>query len=97
MNRYNVIGTMSGTSLDGLDIAYCSFEFTNNKWSFKIITATTVQFSESLLTNLTNSTNLGGLDLMKLHNELGNFIGNSVADFIKSKNIDYTNLNLNIP
>ena len=85
---YNVIGTMSGTSLDGLDIAHCSFELHKNKWSFKVNSASTIYFPNSLLTNLTNSTNLSGLGLMKLHNELGNFIGNSVVDFIKSNNID---------
>ena len=79
---------MSGTSLDGLDIAYCSFKLIENKWSFKINSSLTTNFTKQLLKELTESKSLNGLDLMKLHNELGNFIGVSIADFIKSNNID---------
>jgi anhydro-N-acetylmuramic acid kinase len=88
MSCYNVIGTMSGTSLDGLDIAYCTFKLIENKWSFKINSSLTTNFTKQLLKELTESKSLNGLDLMKLHNELGNFIGVSIADFIKSNNID---------
>jgi anhydro-N-acetylmuramic acid kinase len=88
MVLYNVIGTMSGTSLDGLDIAYCSFEFSENKWSFKINEATTVNFPNNLKDNLKTAINMNGLDLMKLNNQLGDFIGQSITDFISKKNID---------
>lgn len=84
---------MSGTSLDGLDITYCSFEFIDNNWSFKINSAATISFPDQLLENLTKSTKLSGLDLMKVNNELGNFIGNSVSDFIASNNIDISEIN----
>ena len=88
MRRYNVIGTMSGTSLDGLDIAYCTFELIENKWSFKINSSLTTNFPKQLLKKLTIGKALNGLNLMKLHNELGNFIGESIADFIKSNKIN---------
>jgi anhydro-N-acetylmuramic acid kinase len=42
--NYKVIGVMSGTSLDGLDLAYTEFIFTN-KWSFRIIKAETIKYS----------------------------------------------------
>ena len=35
-NRYNVIGVMSGTSLDGVDLAYCEFNLVEDKWQYKI-------------------------------------------------------------
>ena len=92
MSSYNVIGTMSGTSLDGLDIAYCSFELINNSWSFSINVATTISFSIQLQKKLATSTKLSGLDLMKLNNELGNFIGDAVSNFIKSNNIIHTKI-----
>jgi anhydro-N-acetylmuramic acid kinase len=88
MSRYNVIGTMSGTSLDGLDIAHCTFELINDSWSFKISSATTIPFPNQLRSKLAKSTRLNGLELMKLNNELGNFIGNSTSEFIKENNID---------
>lgn len=88
MKRYNVIGTMSGTSLDGLDIAYCSFEFSKNKWSFKINEATTVTFLDNINKKLKTAIKMDGLDLMKLHNELGNFIGLSINNFVSEYKID---------
>ena len=35
--QYNVIGLMSGSSLDGLDIAFVHFEETAGKWQFEIL------------------------------------------------------------
>ena len=44
---YKVVGLMSGTSGDGLDIAYCEFE-KNDTWAFSIRTAETVPFPKKL-------------------------------------------------
>ena len=38
------IGVMSGTSLDGLDIAYCKFDELQNKLSYKVINAKTIKY-----------------------------------------------------
>jgi len=35
-NSYNVIGVMSGTSLDGVDLAHIEFHLVNDKWNFEI-------------------------------------------------------------
>ena len=41
-NSYNVIGVMSGTSIDGVDICFCNFSFENQEWKFLILNAETV-------------------------------------------------------
>lgn len=84
---------MSGTSLDGLDIAHCSFTFSENKWTFKIKQAQTIQFPNKLIEKLKSAINSSGLDLMKLHNELGNFIGEGVNNFILSESINKSEVN----
>jgi anhydro-N-acetylmuramic acid kinase len=45
--KYNVIGLMSGTSMDGVDIAYCEFLYENQNWSFKIIEAKTIPYDQN--------------------------------------------------
>ena len=45
MQMYHVIGVMSGTSLDGVDIAYCTFTF-KKQWEFNIVMAQTIPYSQ---------------------------------------------------
>lgn len=84
---------MSGTSLDGLDIAYCSFEFSENIWTFKINEASTLKFPSNIKEKLKFAINMTGLDLMKMHNELGNYIGFSINNFISENRINRNEVN----
>ncbi len=47
MTEYNVIGLMSGTSLDGVDLAYCHFSEKDDKWDFQIHVAETIPYNDS--------------------------------------------------
>jgi anhydro-N-acetylmuramic acid kinase len=52
---YFAIGLMSGSSLDGLDIAYCCFQkkhISPEKWDHSVIIADTVKFTEDILAPL---------------------------------------------
>ena len=44
-NAYQFDCEPFGTSLDGLDIAFCEFEKVEGKWSYRIIKAETVAYS----------------------------------------------------
>ena len=81
MQSYNVIGVMSGTSLDGLDIVFCNLSFTDS-WSFKILKSKTLNYDPEWKEKLSNAHNLSGFDLQKLHKEYGSFIGESINSFI---------------
>jgi anhydro-N-acetylmuramic acid kinase len=85
--KYDVIGLMSGTSLDGLDIAFCRFVVDKNKWSFSILNAETVHYSDSWTQKLSTAESLSALDFSALHNEFGLFLGQCVADFVKKYSI----------
>lgn len=86
MNTYNVIGVMSGTSLDGLDLAFCRFTYENEKWTYKIIKASTKEYTEDWIECLTSATKLSAYDFIKLHKEYGRFIGTSINIFLKNCN-----------
>lgn len=43
-NKYLVVGTMSGTSLDGLDLAAVEFTLIDNKWEFSMAAAETCPY-----------------------------------------------------
>ena len=45
MKNYYVIGVMSGTSIDGLDLVYANFIY-KNSWSFSVINSKTYNYSD---------------------------------------------------
>ena len=49
MKSYQLIGLMSGTSLDGLDIVCCKFEFNEDKWDFELQKFETISYSKELV------------------------------------------------
>lgn len=80
--RYHVIGLMSGTSLDGLDVAYCSFAW-NERWHFQILAAETIAYSDEWRDRLSKAHTLSGLELTALHVDLGNLHGDWVNHFVR--------------
>jgi len=85
MQKFRGLGIMSGTSLDGLDIALCEFEF-EKKWNFKIEKAKTIKYSDYWISQLSNAHQLSGFDLTNLHKEFGRFIGTSAKEFLSNLN-----------
>ena len=84
------IGLMSGTSLDGLDICLAKFE-KQDRWTFQILKAETLSYSEDWESQLRNSVHLSSEDLLELHSEYGFYLGQRVKEFIHKhqlKNID---------
>ncbi len=80
-SEYIIIGVMSGTSLDGLDLAKVKFSWLNNKWNFELLEGRTSAFPKDLYNSLQNSMNLTGLELATLDIDLGQFIGTEVSKF----------------
>lgn len=80
MAKYNVIGVMSGTSGDGLDLAACTF-IKNESWTFEIKKSETIPFREALGKSLDSAHLLTAGDLAKLDIDLGNWVGLEIKKF----------------
>ncbi|MES2862802.1 MAG: anhydro-N-acetylmuramic acid kinase [Bacteroidota bacterium] len=85
--NYNVIGVMSGTSLDGVDLAHIKFEINNNKWSYEIYECDTISYSSEIISKLKNGINFTQAELSDLNVEYTNLLGNIISEFITKNNI----------
>lgn len=89
--EYHVIGVMSGTSLDGLDIVYVTLKFDLN-WSFNIIHAVTIPYSDDWLLKLSQLSNLGMKELQVIDLEYSKYVSETIAEFIDKHQIKTVDL-----
>jgi anhydro-N-acetylmuramic acid kinase len=80
---------MSGSSLDGLDIAFVELLHQSGNWSFEIIVADCYAYSAEWKEKLQNATALNALDYQLLHAAYGHYIGKEVNRFIEENNLHY--------
>ena len=87
MKDYHVIGLMSGTSLDGLDIAYVRFFGKPEKPEYEILHAECVPYDSDWREKLRGSYYLTANEITALDAEYGRFLGRTVLDFAKRHDI----------
>ncbi len=80
LSSYQVLSLMSGTSLDGLDMAYCEFTF-DNSWSFELLKHKSVTYPEDFKKVLQNAIHLPSADLLHLNNTYGTWLGEHCKNF----------------
>ena len=73
---------MSGTSCDGLDIAYCEYWKKNNKWNYKLLDFRTINYNKKWRKKLLICYKISAFELKKLDVYLGDFICQSIKKFI---------------
>jgi len=86
MDIYKVIGLMSGTSLDGVDLAYCEFVF-DNSWEYQIVCAETISYPQPWIDRLTNLINSPESDIEIANIEYGKYLALLINDFVRKYNI----------
>ena len=86
MKKYDVVGLMSGTSLDGLDIAFVRFSH-DEDWRFEVIECQSIVYEKELFTQLSQANEMSALDLKKLDIHYGKWIGQHLKDFVDSNQI----------
>ncbi|ACU07754.1 Anhydro-N-acetylmuramic acid kinase [Flavobacteriaceae bacterium 3519-10] len=85
--KFNAIGLMSGTSLDGLDICFAEFQKTADLWKFEILHAETIPYSNVWEQKLRTAMQLSAEQLLALNSEYGFYLGERVKEFISKHKI----------
>ena len=86
---YRAIGVMSGSSLDGLDIAFVEFQENAGKWNYEIGQADCYPYSEKWLEKLRSATTLKAMEYQLLHVEYGHYVGEQINRFIEQNKLHY--------
>ena len=94
MLRQSAIGLMSGSSLDGVDLAWCDFELDLDgsperpvrAWSIR--RAATFPYPEQWLERLRRATLMSGRELWQLHADLGHYFAELIRRFLEEAGID---------
>ena len=83
MKETLAIGLMSGSSLDGLDLALVRFTSDEGRYTYSILDAETMPYPEVWKDRLANAFLAHPEDLKPLDGEYGKYLGQCVLDFIK--------------
>lgn len=85
--KYVVIGVMSGTSLDGIDLAWLDFEIENNQWSFQVHAAETIPYSKYRKKELRDAIGYSKEKLERLDFKYTDALADALTKFIQKYGI----------
>ena len=86
---YRAIGIMSGSSLDGLDIAFVEFQEQAGNWTYEILNADCYPYSPEWTDRLKNAIHLSAREYQLLHSDYGHYTGQMVNKFIDAHQLQY--------
>ncbi|WP_418604553.1 anhydro-N-acetylmuramic acid kinase [Hwangdonia sp.] len=87
-SKFNVIGVMSGTSLDGIDVVYVTFEY-KNTWRFEIKQAETMAYTNEWQHILKNLVSYSSDKLVQIDKDYTLYLANVINNFIKKHHIKH--------
>jgi anhydro-N-acetylmuramic acid kinase len=94
MRNYELIGVMSGTSMDGLDLAYVRFEIDEtNQWTYSLIKAETFAYDAYMIEKFSAATQLNVPGFLQFDKRVGVFFAEKINDFIQKNKIDKSKIN----
>jgi anhydro-N-acetylmuramic acid kinase len=80
---------MSGSSLDGLDLAFVVFNEAGGKWTYQITHAECKPYPEQWIRDLKNAVNVDARSYLLLHSAYGHYIGSRVNEFIEKHGLHH--------
>ena len=81
-----IIGLMSGTSLDGVDLACCRFSG-DDKLEWSLLAAETIPYDEGWRKRLSELENTSAYEYVLANVELGHYLGRLVREFVVKHNL----------
>ena len=87
--RYQALGVMSGTSLDGIDIVWVEFDKKNNHWNYSVLLGETLPYSEYWLKKLSNISDMSASEVQRADYEYTTYLNEIFRNFIKKHHISH--------
>jgi len=86
--QHTILGLMSGSSLDGVDLAIVRYKLNQDKsiLSWHVLDCDTISFQDHWKNKLAQATDLSGKNLVILDTELGILFGDMIHKFINRNN-----------
>ncbi len=86
---YKVIGLMSGSSLDGLDIVFTQLEEVRGVWSYEVIHAECIPYTDKWIYDLHHAQHLSVSSFLKLNTGYGKYLGEQINAFILKHDLEH--------
>ncbi len=91
-NNYHIIGVMSGTSLDGIDLVEATFTISEtNTWSFKMKASKTIAYPLIWKSNLQEAISFSETEILRFNKKYTQYLAEVISSFIEKhqiKNLD---------
>lgn len=83
----NIIGVMSGSSMDGLDVALCKFSYHKKQIHYNILKSETLSYSKNIIQLLQNIRNTSSEDFFEKDVIYGKWIGKKIHHWIQKHHL----------
>jgi len=80
---------MSGSSMDGLDIAHVQLEEVRGQWKYELLHADCIAYSDQWIADLNHAKDMSVSDFLKLNTRYGRYLGGQINDFIAKHDIEH--------
>lgn len=80
---------MSGSSLDGLDIAFVELQQVSGSWTYNLRNSVCYEYPHEWVDRLSKARSLDAMEYLLLDSEYGKYCGEQINRFISENNIQY--------